>query len=76
MSEAFSKTYPSVVRALRNIAAAPNSKWSQPLARLTKSKTEGFDTLADLMAWALPLRRVARHKGTKAQTIDGARLPV
>ena len=77
MSEAFAKRYPSVVRALRNIAAAPNSKWSQPLARLTKSKSEGIiDTLADLLDWALPLRRVARRRGPKVQTVDGARLPV
>ena len=77
MSEAFAKRYPSVVRALRNIAAAPNSKWSQPLARLTKSKSEGIiDTLADLLDWALPLRRVARHRGPKVHTIGGARLPV
>ena len=74
-SEAFAKRCPSVVNALRNIAAAPNSKWSQPLARLTKSKTEGFDTLADLMAWAVPLRRVARHGGPKVRAIDGTRLP-
>ena len=74
MSEVFASRYASVVKAFRNVAAAPNSKWSQPLARLTE--TERFETLADLMAWALPLRRVARRRAPKEQTIDGARLPV
>ena len=73
MSELFARRYPSVVKAMRNIASAPNSKW-KPLAPLTH--TEMFETLADLMDWALPLRRVARHKGPKVQTVDGARLPV
>ena len=65
MSELFARRYPSVVKAMRNIASAPNSKWN-PLAPLTR--TEMFETLADLMDWALPLRRVARRRGPKVQT--------
>ena len=74
MSRLLTTPYPSAVKALRDIAAAPNSKWSHPLERTTKSQR--FEAFAELMAWALPLRRVARRRGPEVLKIDGACLPV
>ena len=75
VTEYFREAHADMYKALKHIAAAPESKISVSKESTSASGEICLNSLRDVVKWACSARRVRNVRGPKAFVHDGAAMP-